>query len=77
MNNLILLFDKPKCIIYHNNDFTSCKLDYENVFLIKFYNKIIEVRMKYGYFDDDNAEYVITRPDTPTSWDTALVVAVE
>ena len=24
--------------------------------------------MKYGYFDDDKAEYVITRPDTPTSW---------
>ena len=23
--------------------------------------------MKYGYFDDDNAEYVITRPDTPVN----------
>ena len=28
--------------------------------------------MKYGYFDDDNAEYVITRPDTPTSWSNYL-----
>ncbi|MBI5723028.1 MAG: hypothetical protein HZA50_03640 [Planctomycetes bacterium] len=24
--------------------------------------------MKYGYFDDANLEYVIERPDTPTSW---------
>lgn len=24
--------------------------------------------MKYGYFDDENKEYVITRPDTPTAW---------
>lgn len=24
--------------------------------------------MKYGYFDDDNREYVITRPDTPLPW---------
>jgi len=24
--------------------------------------------MKYGYFDDDKREYVITRPDTPRSW---------
>ena len=24
--------------------------------------------MKYGYFDDKNREYVITRPDTPTPW---------
>lgn len=24
--------------------------------------------MKYGYFDDDNKEYVITRPDTPLPW---------
>lgn len=24
--------------------------------------------MKYGYFDDSNREYVITRPDTPRSW---------
>ncbi|MBN1430041.1 MAG: N,N'-diacetylchitobiose phosphorylase [Anaerolineae bacterium] len=24
--------------------------------------------MQYGYFDDDNREYVITRPDTPRSW---------
>ncbi|MDD3416654.1 MAG: N,N'-diacetylchitobiose phosphorylase [Lachnospiraceae bacterium] len=24
--------------------------------------------MKYGYFDDDKKEYVITRPDTPTPW---------
>lgn len=24
--------------------------------------------MKYGYFDDDAREYVITRPDTPRSW---------
>ena len=25
-------------------------------------------KMKYGYFDDPNSEYVITRPDTPRSW---------
>ncbi len=24
--------------------------------------------MNYGYFDDKNKEYVITRPDTPTPW---------
>ncbi|NLY74173.1 MAG: N,N'-diacetylchitobiose phosphorylase [Firmicutes bacterium] len=24
--------------------------------------------MNYGYFDDQNREYVITRPDTPASW---------
>ncbi|MCK5908167.1 MAG: glycosyl transferase, partial [Flavobacteriales bacterium] len=24
--------------------------------------------MKYGHFDDENKEYVITRPDTPRSW---------
>ena len=24
--------------------------------------------MKYGYFDDKNREYVITRPDTPAPW---------
>ena len=24
--------------------------------------------MKFGYFDDKNKEYVITRPDTPTPW---------
>ncbi len=24
--------------------------------------------MKYGYFDDENREYVIERPDIPVSW---------
>lgn len=24
--------------------------------------------MRYGYFDDQNREYVITRPDTPLPW---------
>lgn len=24
--------------------------------------------MKYGYFDLENKEYVITKPDTPASW---------
>ena len=24
--------------------------------------------MKYGYFDDEKREYVITRPDTPMPW---------
>ena len=24
--------------------------------------------MRYGYFDDDHREYVITRPDTPLPW---------
>ena len=28
--------------------------------------------MKYGYFDDENKEYVITRPDTPLSWSNYL-----
>ena len=28
--------------------------------------------MKYGYFDDKAKEYVITRPDTPTSWSNYL-----
>ena len=24
--------------------------------------------MEYGFFDNQNREYVITRPDTPTPW---------
>ena len=24
--------------------------------------------MNYGYFDKENNEYVVTRPDTPTPW---------
>ena len=28
--------------------------------------------MQYGYFDDQNKEYVITRPDTPRSWSNYL-----
>ena len=28
--------------------------------------------MQYGYFDDINKEYVITRPDTPKSWSNYL-----
>ena len=28
--------------------------------------------MQYGYFDDANKEYVITRPDTPKSWSNYL-----
>src|SRR5512145_1014699 len=28
--------------------------------------------MKFGYFDDPQREYVITRPDTPTSWSNYL-----
>jgi cellobiose phosphorylase len=28
--------------------------------------------MKFGYFDDDKKEYVITRPDTPRSWSNYL-----
>ena len=24
--------------------------------------------MKFGYFDDERGEYVITRPDTPLPW---------
>ena len=28
--------------------------------------------MTYGFFDDDQKEYVITRPDTPTSWSNYL-----
>lgn len=28
--------------------------------------------MKYGYFDDENREYVIERPDTPKSWSNYL-----
>ncbi len=30
--------------------------------------------MKYGYFDDDNREYVIERVDLPTSWTNYLGV---
>ena len=28
--------------------------------------------MKYGYFDDQAREYVITRPDTPRPWSNYL-----
>ncbi len=31
-----------------------------------------EKPMQYGFFDDDAKEYVITRPDTPTSWSNYL-----
>ena len=31
-------------------------------------NKKKEAKMKYGYFDDEAREYVITRPDTPAPW---------
>jgi len=27
-----------------------------------------ENTMRFGYFDDQNREYVITRPDTPLPW---------
>ena len=30
--------------------------------------------MRYGYFDDDNREYVIERPDVPVSWTNYLGV---
>ncbi|MCX9457876.1 N,N'-diacetylchitobiose phosphorylase, partial [Vibrio cholerae] len=30
--------------------------------------------MKYGYFDNDNREYVITRPDVPAPWTNYLGV---
>lgn len=29
--------------------------------------------MKYGYFDNENREYVITRPDVPAPWTNYLV----
>ena len=28
--------------------------------------------MRYGHFDDDAKEYVITQPDTPRSWSNYL-----
>jgi hypothetical protein len=28
--------------------------------------------MRFGHFDDDRREYVITRPDTPKSWSNYL-----
>ncbi|MBP0967835.1 MAG: hypothetical protein J5722_09380, partial [Oscillospiraceae bacterium] len=28
--------------------------------------------MNYGYFDLENKEYVITRPDTPAAWSNYL-----
>ena len=28
--------------------------------------------MQYGFFDDEAMEYVVTRPDTPTSWSNYL-----
>ena len=28
----------------------------------------VENKVKYGYFDNENREYVITRPDTPLPW---------
>jgi N,N'-diacetylchitobiose phosphorylase len=30
--------------------------------------------MQYGFFDDDNKEYVIDRPDIPVSWTNYLGV---
>ena len=31
-----------------------------------------DTEMQYGYFDDANREYVITRPDTPRPWSNYL-----
>ena len=28
----------------------------------------MDVKRKYGYFDDENREYVITTPRTPLTW---------
>lgn len=30
--------------------------------------KTAKIRNRYGYFDENTGEYVITRPDTPTPW---------
>jgi len=35
---------------------------------ISWVNRLIETTMKYGYFDDENREYVITNPKTPYPW---------
>ena len=31
-------------------------------------NRFKGEHMKYGYFDEQNKEYVIDRPDTPAPW---------
>ena len=31
--------------------------------------------MRYGYFDEEKKEYVITRPDTPAPWVNYLGIA--
>jgi N,N'-diacetylchitobiose phosphorylase len=31
--------------------------------------------LRYGYFDNENREYVIERPDVPVSWTNYLGVA--
>jgi len=31
-------------------------------------NKVKEIVMNYGYFDEENREYVITKPNTPAPW---------
>jgi cellobiose phosphorylase len=35
---------------------------------LEIYNRRKIVKTKYGYFDNDEKEYVITRPDTPLPW---------
>ena len=30
--------------------------------------KKAKISNRYGYFDENSGEYVITRPDTPTPW---------
>jgi cellobiose phosphorylase len=43
--------------------YTCCKI------LTRWSDKVERrIIMRYGYFDDANREYVITRPDTPLPW---------
>ena len=48
---------------YHN-----ARVCYEMIERLTKTNKREASVMKYGYFDDKNREYVITRPDTPLPW---------
>ena len=59
---------------YSNDEYVSkwAAADLKNAFLACFLQLpviMMEVKlMKYGYFDDENKEYVITNPRTPLPW---------
>lgn len=56
--------------LYHKSDILVNSLIYIHFAPIynQIKNRIRRMGMKFGYFDNDKREYVITNPDTPAPW---------